>query len=255
MLWYKSWLETRWRFLIGLGLLMILSAGIVVNYPMVQQLMPMADGIDAKGPLGRLILDAIEMQKDFRGFVWYQWVRQNLAQTWTLFAVLLGSGGLLARASGGAPLFTLTLPVSRNRVLWVRAATGLAELLVLAIIPFLLIPLLSPAIGQRYSIGDAVVHGVCLFVAGTVFFSLALFLSTLFADVWRPMLIACGIAMVLAVAEALPGGLASYGLFRVMSAETYFRAGEVPWAGLLASVTVSSAILYGASTSFARQDF
>ena len=26
MLWYKSWLETRWRFLIGLVLLMLLGA-------------------------------------------------------------------------------------------------------------------------------------------------------------------------------------------------------------------------------------
>jgi hypothetical protein len=27
MLWHKSWLETRWRFLIGLGLLMIVPWG------------------------------------------------------------------------------------------------------------------------------------------------------------------------------------------------------------------------------------
>ena len=52
---------------------------------------------------------------------------------WTLFAVLLGTGGLLSQASGGGALFTLSLPVSRNRLLGVRAATGLAELLVLAL--------------------------------------------------------------------------------------------------------------------------
>jgi ABC-type transport system involved in multi-copper enzyme maturation permease subunit len=255
MLWYKSWLETRWRFLIGLGILMMLATGMTINYPAIQSLMPMSDAIDTSGPLGQLIKDAIDTQREFRGFVWYQWVRQNLAQTWTLFAVLLGSGGLLAHASGGAPLFTMSLPVSRNQVLWVRAATGLAELLVLAIIPFLLIPLLSPLIGESYRLADAVIHGACLFLAGTVFFSFALFLSTVFADLWRPLLIACAVAFVLAVVEQLPGGFSNYGIFNVMSAEAYFRSGAVPWTGMLTSLTVSAAILYGASTNFARQDF
>ena len=38
MLWYKSWLETRWRFLIGLGLLLLSAGGIVYVYPQVVKL-------------------------------------------------------------------------------------------------------------------------------------------------------------------------------------------------------------------------
>ena len=41
----------------------------------------------------------------------------------------------------------------------------LGELLVLAVVPSLLLPLLSPAVGQTYGVGDALVHGVCLFIA------------------------------------------------------------------------------------------
>ena len=44
--------------------------------------------------------------------------------------MLLGTGGLLSQAIGGGALFTLSLPVSRERLLGVRAATGLAELAV-----------------------------------------------------------------------------------------------------------------------------
>src|ERR1700730_2223865 len=124
MLWYKSWLETRWRFLIGLGLLMILAGSTVLSYPATTKLMPLAGTVDTSGAMGRLIAEALEVQRDYRGFVWYQAFRQNLAQTGTLLAVLLGSGGLLAQ-TGGAALFTLSLPASRTRVLAVRAATGL----------------------------------------------------------------------------------------------------------------------------------
>lgn len=220
MLWYKSWLETRWRFLIGLGVLTLLACGAVFGYPAVQELMPIAEQVEAKGPIAQIIKDAIEVQRQYRGYVWYQWVRQNLTQTWTIFAILLGSGGLLAHASGGAPLFTLALPVSRQQVLWVRAATGLAELLVLAIVPYLIFPVLSPAIAQHYSLRDVAVHATCIFVGGSVFFSVALFLSTMFSDIWRPLLITCAVAVMLMLIERIPGEF--YGIFGIMSGDSYF---------------------------------
>jgi hypothetical protein len=82
----------------------------------------------------------------------------------------------------------------------VRAATGLAELLVLALVPTLLIVVLSPAIGERYSLVDLGVYGVCLFLGGAVFFSLALLLSTVFDDLWRPLLLICAVGFALALA-------------------------------------------------------
>src|SRR5207245_11300712 len=132
----------------------------------------------------------------------------------TLFAVLLGTGGLLSQ---GTALFTLSLPVTRHRLLGVRAAAGLAELFVLAIAPPLRIPLLPPAVGEHYGVGASLVHGACLFVASAVFFSLALLLSTIFADVWRPLLIACGAAIVLAFYEQVFHALSRYSIFAVMS--------------------------------------
>lgn len=251
MLAYKTWLDTRWRFLIGLGLLALLGFGTAFEYPAVLRLMPLADKVDASSSIGRAIHEAADLQRTFRGFVWYQWVRQNLTQLWTLFAVLLGSGGLLAHASGGATSFTLTLPVSRNEVFGTRVMVGLGELLTLAIVPFLLIPLLAPAVGQSYRVVDALVHGSSMFMGGAVFFCLALFLSTVFADLWRPLLISCAIAVCLGVLDQVMG----MGIFHVMTAESYLRANAVPWTGLLTSMTVAAALLYGAMANFARQDF
>jgi hypothetical protein len=254
MLWHKAWRESRWRFLSGLVLLMLLACGIIVDYPAVVKLRPLASSV-ATGDtfIGRAIRDAIETERDFRGFVWWQWVRQNLTLTWTLFAVVLGSGGLLSDGGGRSPLFTLSLPASRERLLAVRAGAGLAELLVLALVPSLLIPLMSPAIGESYSVRAALVHGACMFVAGTAFFSLTLLLSTVFADFWRPLLLACAVAIVLGTVEQAL--VSPYGIFRVMSGEAYFRTGHLPWSGLTASAAVSAALLYGAAMNFGQRDF
>jgi hypothetical protein len=101
MLWYKSWLETRWRFLIGLALLVCSAAVVVFTYPKVVKLLPLVPSLDVSGEIGRRIREAAELSREYRGYVWSQWFRQNLAQTWTLFAALLGTGGLSAQTSGG----------------------------------------------------------------------------------------------------------------------------------------------------------
>lgn len=255
MLWHKSWLETRWRFLIGLAVLTCSACGTVLEYPRVMALLPLVPPVNTPGEIGRRIREAVELSRSYRGYVWSQAFRQNLPQMATFIAALLGTEGLLAYASGSTVLYTLSMPVSRRRLLGVRAATGLAELLVVTVMPPLVVPLLSPAVGATYSVGSALVHGLCLFIACAVFFGLALLLSTVFDDLWRPLLIACAAAVALALIEFAAGPLARYGLFHVMTGESYFRTGEAPWLGLLASAAASFALMYGAALNVARRDF
>jgi hypothetical protein len=255
MLWYKSWLETRWRFLIGLAILVLSVVGTVLAYPRVTKLLPLVPAIDTGSEVGRRLKEIADLSRSYGGYIWAQWLRQNMTQMLSLFAALLGSGGLLSQTSGGGALFTLSLPVSRDRLVGVRAVTGLAELLVLSFIPLLVLPLLSPAVGATYGIGDVLVYGTCAFVAATVLFSAASLLSTVFTDVWRPALIVCGVATVLGIAEPFFGDLSRYSLFGIMDGEMYFRGGGLPWLGLLASAAVSAAMLLAASRNLARQDF
>jgi len=122
-------------------------------------------------------------------------------------------------------------------------------------VPSLLIPLLSPTVGEHYGIGNVVVHGVCLLVGGSVFFALATLLSTEFHDVWRPLLLALAAAVVLAIAEQRLDGLARFSIFAVMSGERYFRIGALPWLGLITSGVAAIGLLYAAAINFGRRDF
>ena len=254
MLWYKFWLDTRWRFLVGLVLLAGSAFSIALAYPKVMQLLPLLPPADTGGEIGRRIREVALLSREYRGYVWAQWFQQQPTQLGTLFAVLLGTGGLVS-ASGGGALFTLSLPVSRERLVAVRAAAGLVEFLTIAVVSSLVFPMVSPAVGQTYGVGSALVHALCWFAAGSVFFSLALLFSTVFSDTWRPLLLACTVAFVLATSEFVFRGLAPYGLFRVMSAESYFRTGSLPWLGVAASAAISAGVLYGAARNFARRDF
>src|SRR5512142_3267475 len=99
MLWRKSWLETRSRFLVGFALLAILAMGTVFNYPAVAKLRPLVRSIDTTTALGRAIDEAVRLEQTYRGFIWLQWFKQNLAQMIRLFAIILGSGGLVSKGS------------------------------------------------------------------------------------------------------------------------------------------------------------
>jgi hypothetical protein len=255
MLWYKSWLETRWRFAIGLAILILSATGTVLAYPRVVKLLPLVPSVADPGEVGRRLLEIAALSGTYRGYVWAQWLRQNMTQMLALFAALLGTGGLLSQSSSGGAFFTLSLPVSRDRLLGVRAATGLAELLALAFIPSLVLPLLSAAVGQSFGIVDVLAYGTCAFFAAAVLFSMATLLSTIFADIWRPALIVCLAAACVGIAEPFLGNYSRYALFGLMDGETYFRGSGLPWLGLLASAAASTAMLFAASRNLARQDF
>jgi len=255
MLWYKVWLDTRWRFLIGLVLLVCSAAASVIAYPRVMALLPLVPTVDAGGELGRRIREAADLARSYRGYIWSQWYRQMPVEMGTLFAVLLGTGGVISQSTGGGTLFTLSLPVSRARLLTVRAGAGLVELFLIAFLPSLMIPLLSPAVGQVYGFTDVLAHGLCLFIVGCVFYGLAILLSTAFGDIWRPLLLACAAAFAVGLADFAFPDVAAFGVFRVMSAETYFRTGRLPWIGLALSTLGAAVMLYAAARNFIHKDF
>jgi hypothetical protein len=252
MLWYKAWLDTRWRFLIGLALLTCTVLANVLSYASVPELLELAAHADPKGALAREINETVQLSGSFHGFVWGV-VRHNLLYLWALFAALLGADGPLSRRRGA--LFTLSLPVSRGRLFTVRAASGLLELSALALIPMLVVPLAAPAVGQTYPLADALVHGASIALGGAVFYCLALLLSTVFEDRWPPLVITLASAVAAGVCSELIPALAPFSPVSVMTGESYFFSGTPAWGRLFVWLCVSAGMLYAAVRSIETRDF
>lgn len=251
-LWRKAWMETRWRFLTGLAVLLLSAAATVAAYPAVRDLVSRVP--DAHEALGPRAAEAARLAATFRGYIWAEWFLRNLPLLWSLFAVLLGTGGLVAQASRGA-LFTLSLPVSRRTVIGIRVGTSLIELLLLAVVPSMGVVVLASTVGESHGISEALIHALCVFAGGLPFFGLAVLLSSAFADVWRPILIGVCAVFVASLAEDVLGRLGGSGLFRLMSAEEYFVQGAVPWLNLLAGLLTGAALIWLGILNAVRRDF
>jgi ABC-2 type transport system permease protein len=238
MLWHHAWIETRSRFVAGMAVLFCTAAMVVLLWPRV------SSEVAAAG-----LKDTLDISHNFRNYVWDQWYRSNLTNLAVLFAIILGAGGLLSPKAGG--LFLLALPCSRKRLLLTRAALGGAALLVMIGLSSLTIPLLAPAVGKSFGVPDAVVHGICSFVVAAVFFSFSFLLSSEFQETRLPLIVGLGVAIALGLIEQASG----IGIFHVMSAESWFRSGRIPWGGLSMSVAASVTMLWAALANIIRKDF
>lgn len=253
MLWYKAWLETRWRFIVGLILLTCFGVLVVLVYPLAANMrleMP-----DLPASLGEQVREAFALMSTYDGYVWSQWFGKNLLQFWTLFAVLLGAGGLATEASRGTALWTLSLPVTRRRLLGVRAGLGALELLALALVPSLLVVALSPLVGQSYSAADALAYSLMTFAGGMFFYGLALLLSTVFGDQLKPILAGMAVSVAMGLLPLFSKRLAAYSVYNVMSGQSFYAEGVPPWAGLFACVALAAAMFYVSLRVLERRDF
>ena len=72
MLRYKAWLDTRWRFLIGLALLFCAALANALTYPTALAALEAARDGSPNGPLASQIDQAWQLSTTFRGYIWDQ---------------------------------------------------------------------------------------------------------------------------------------------------------------------------------------
>ncbi len=253
MLWYKAWLETRWRFVVALLIGATLSLMTVLVYPALRSLQ--VDISTVPEPFRELAREGLALSTTYKGYIWSQWFGKNFLQVWIFFAVLIGVGGVVTESSRGSALWTLSLPVSRARLLGVRAAVGALELLVLAVAPSLLIPLLSPVVGESYGLTTALAFSLMAFAAGLAFYCLSLLLSTIFTEQLKPVIVGLAVAFGLSLASLFSKWLADRSIFTVMSGEQYFKQGVPAWMGLAVYLAASVVMFLVSLRILARRDF
>jgi ABC-type transport system involved in multi-copper enzyme maturation permease subunit len=244
MLWYKTWCETRTRLAITALTLLWICAVIVL-----------AQG-SSRNSDGQPLT--------YAAYVWNAVYKDYLRTLFLLLTMVLGGGTLLQDRAEGTAGLTLSLPVSRSRLLAVRAAVGLGEVLFLAFIPVAAIPLLSVIAGQRYPVLQAVQFGLLWAVCGTLVFCLSLLVSALHASEYSAWVVSF---LLVLMYEGIVNftslrSIPALDLFATMSgknmpyfdAETSLIVGPLPWASLFVFLCLSGLLVIGADRALRRLD-
>jgi ABC-2 type transport system permease protein len=228
MLFYKTWLESRTRFLLSaIALAALAAVFIIFNHDV------------------RTIVTDHDVS--YGEYIWRGIFKGHVRDVYVILILMLGLGGLDRERSHGTTTYTLALPVSRWWLVLTRGVTGIVETTVLAFLPAAMVPILSPYIHESYRWSAAMQFAALWTVGGTFIFAMGFISSVLFAGEFSAGIAAIVLLFGYSITVDLPGmerylidiqdvmnGSAPHGL-TTLSAISFSTAALIFLAGYLTS--------------------
>jgi hypothetical protein len=222
MLWYKSWRETRIKFFVSLGFTCLI---LLVNHKIT--------GLPNGMKLSTL-----------RGVVsmWNAIFVAN-ACVWLAGAGIVTQPAFQAtKGTHGSTLYTLSLPVSRLRLLMVRASLGWLLMAVSVSVFCSGLWAVSPLVRSLIRPAAMLEQIGTLIACGSQLYFLSVVLATFLEDSWRIMgsFLAFGLLGWMAMESNLP---AFADIFRAVGKSSPLLAHTVPWSAIGFSLGLSAVLL------------
>ena len=186
MLFYKAWLESRTRFLLGLLTLTGLSAVFVFFNNDVRTIVT-------------------DHEVSYVEYIWKGIFKGHLRDIYVILTLLMGLGGLDRERSYGTAAYTLALPVSRWRLIAARGIAGMIETAVLAFLPASMVPALSPFIHESYPWRLALQFGTLWTIGGILIFAIGFLASVIFTGEYSAAIAALVVLFGYSITADLPG--------------------------------------------------
>jgi hypothetical protein len=220
MLWYKGWLETRFRVLFVL-VWVLFWVGFILRH-----IDPPLSHADAEGLLNLLTVNLLLIPVMLAG--------AGISTQRTLFGT--------AKGLHGSMYFTLSLPVSRLRLFATRAGLGMLETVGVLAALSCVVWFTFPAPRVYLTCSDLFADWVTVSICISAFYSLSVFLATFLGD--QEQMGASGILIVILLllsrAVSVPS---SVNIFRAMGQSSPLITHTFPWASMGVSLG-AAAILF-----------
>jgi ABC-type uncharacterized transport system permease subunit len=164
MVWYKVWRESQVRFFIGVGVVVALC---LMDVLLERRLMP-------------ALVHERSMVHTYAQYIYWKVFGGTVRGVTQLLCLLLGLGGLQRDRKQGTLGTTLALPVSRTRLIATRAAVGIAEVVVLTLLPAVVLWAGSPLVGEQFSSAQSLPFVPLWIAGGMLTFAISFLSSVLF---------------------------------------------------------------------------
>jgi len=239
MLWMKNWLETRFRFfMVFTPFLLLIGMGFLqVGHVRPNTLIPAEQRLSGILAIFTLF--------------------------WLVPGAMLASAGIKTQAPlqatkglHGSVHFTLSLPVSRIRLLCSRAGLGVLEMAIVILVALIgfgfLIPLQFPEL--RLPPTDFVLYGVTVFAFDLAVYSLSTLLATFMDDLWQMWgaMLAVGAVRGLTALVKPPQ---SMDVFQALGANSSLLTHSLPVWPVVLSLAVAACLYSAAARNVRERDY
>jgi len=245
MYWYKCWCEVRARVLVSVVALAVACVFIVFY----QQTMRG----HADAPM------------TYAAYIWKSIYNSFGRDLFVIMSIAMASGGMLQEKSQGTLGFTLALPISRWEAIATRAVAGYLGIVAMALVPAIVVPLLSPQVGQHYAFSQALQFSLLWACSGSVIYALTSLLSYLMEGEYTAMLVSIPALMIYGAMLQLPllSQVPAFDIFHLMNGEDmgffdetqHLITGRLPWIALIVTVAASGLLVLAAGRRIQQRDF
>ena len=244
---YKTWLETRTRFLTAVIVTLAVCGFFTLAHGWIESMWhrDLIEHPEYDNPQWFL-----RVMRDYPFYLYHYVYADFFQKIWVFLAILFGVGGLSREAAHGSAGFTLSLPVSRLRLFVARALVAVAELFALALLALVAILIGSWIMDLPYPIDHGVTHLGSLFLGGLIFLAASLCLSEFVEGENTPVVIALGgVGLLYFVMQPYVDGAPldwfamPFAIPKLMAgAADITGANDIAWLGLFASLSVAALV-------------
>lgn len=245
MLWYKSLREFRNVALVGLAGMAAACVLIVWNEKAMRW--------------------HADPQLSYVAYIWKSVYNSIGRDLFVILAIIMGSGGLLQEKAQGTSGFTLSLPVSRGRIVLTRALIGYLGVVAIAAVPVLVVPLASRYFGETYPVTQTIGFFFLWAGCGAIFYGLTFLLAHRIESEYVAVLIAIPSLMLYGAVLNLPwlASVRMLDLFSILNGEDmpffnegrHLLVGPLPWMALCIMLVISATLAVAASRLMEPLDF
>lgn len=246
MLWYKAWLETRWRFLLCLGGLVFCCGFFVLINGTGENFRPQPSWAFTPREARALLSRA----------------DQGLVALFPIAAILLGMGGMLREKATGVASFTLGLPVSRTRLMLSRIGMGALQTMVLGFAPWIaMLAIIYFYLREPVSVAFSSSLLLTLISGGLLLFAMAVFVSCVIEGEYTAPVAAFGIFVLNIYGTVLFDSLREWNIIRFMRLQEYIDRGTwmikpaLPLGGIAVAFALTVLLALLSIVAIERRDF
>jgi ABC-type transport system involved in multi-copper enzyme maturation permease subunit len=236
-MWWKSWSECRTRVLLA-GICWLFISGVVL-----------------------LILSTIGHGKNPQDFLNLYWAGLACGVTPIMTLLMAGSGinsqtswGML-RGFHGSMYFLLSLPVSRAKALFVRAAVGAIFTLLFVVFSVLTIGLLAPATGVKIPLQSLLVRIPFMLTGAFGSYGLSTFLTMWLDEYWAGTLGMGLMGMAFGAEMTVWKSAVHFNPAQVLSGEQFLKTGAIEWPVLALMIVMGVLFLAVSAWGVERKEY
>ncbi|MGA2671798.1 MAG: hypothetical protein ABSE99_01110 [Terracidiphilus sp.] len=233
MLWYKAWLETRWRFAFLVGSILLVW---------IAPLWLPSTGV-TPGMIASRMWVALQLESVLLSILAAIYLAGAGINTQTMYSATSGFHGSM--------LFTLSLPVSRARLLVARAGLGALETCGLVVLMAGYMLFLKPGAVSALQAFDYMVRAV---VCAMAVYALSVLLACVLDEMWQ-FTGACILWVGFFLLQSKVNMVSQISPLRGMSLNCYPLTAPMPWAPVVASAVLAGVLLYASVLVLQRKEY